>query len=586
MSITGLTLLALAASGAAASGVVGKKQSSTFLDRTKALLTTPTLSQYRPEDYTTIESALISTKKTKNEESFADKIFSKLKFGHVLGTVFLAGLPIPKILSYFNVDDDSFWMKASKILMPFEILGTAISYITATFCKNEHVESMKNILDHFVTRYKVTGDKVVNLQTGAEDPQRNRSLDRLIMPDAMRRQIRSHVANSKDNGVGLNAIGPPGLGKSSTGFAIAAEAAGEGNAQVWVANKNIMEGTLSDSQELGLLTKMFNGVSSVFGLGRLTGETFAERIERLIANAVKHYRETGEPVIILLDEAHKLIGSKNDGSDQNDPHNRTSTVEELGPLFEDKLKKEMCKGVILLATSNSSPDQIAGHFFRRLQILKYTNPTKKERALKIEDVLKEWFASEKYKGSKLQKDGIAIDTVLEEIKTRESSTDPGSKKISSIGRVNLLKAYFDGDKEATDKAGYGNFVKALEGRNILHYESIEFAVMDAINNYESGNRVEAFVNLLRKCLQDKTKAEVENREHQLRQVKFFTELESLSQAGGKSTGTEEDSGSVLVRLLKEVTAIVKKSNKPDGESPLQELFADLMKPSKDKDKKT
>ncbi len=536
MSLT-LLALALAGTAAAASPAVVNGKAQGVIDRGRNLLTLPALSKYRPVDYKTIESAHDTTITKPDALTGLDKFLSKLKLGHFIGTALLPLLGLPKLLDYFGVDSDSIWMKLSKIAIPFEVVGTAVSWAVATLAKNDFVESMKSLVDNFCQRLEVTRDKKIRDVITKKEIDKYMTFDNLIMEEGKKMEFGAFAETLMHRGDGRNVIEATGVGKTSSVYASGARVFENDSyigdtVEIWKANSNIMEGTLSDVGGLGFITKTIDRFTGMLGLGKLTGETIAERLERLIANAVRYHLETGKIVIILLDEAHEMLGKKSssvsfaNGSEMlrsngqegsGNPLNRSKTAEELGPLFEDKLNSILCKGVGVIATSNSAAEDIAYHLLRRLGTdpVVLTKPREKERKEKLETTIRVNFQNlDKYQAVK--KDNLDVASVIK-LAFNEANA------LQKFGEVDLFKSYFGNSEKAAQDAGFGAYIEGLKNRNILHYDHLGKAVHVAMTNYKGGGE-DALVELLRIKLDSMVRSELGNRENCLTEVRKYSEF--------------------------------------------------------------
>ncbi len=581
MSIIGTALLLGVLSSAGTSMYLSNNKNakpSTFGNRVKNFLTQPVSSKYKPKVLKKIEEAVANPEQNSVQpKTNSEKFVAGLKTGHILGTAWLSTTLIPLVLKFFSVDDDSIWMKLSKINLPFAALGGIGSLAVATFGKNDNVENSKNFIDNLARRFKFTKDKkVIDVSSGVERNDLYRSLGRLILPENIRSRVKSAMKDSTIHGTGMHAIGPPGNGKTSLAYGIASTMLEDDEenklsaAQVWLVEPSIMEGTLADQDELGMFTKMLDGLSTSMGFGRVSGDTVTERIESIVAHAVAHYKMTGEPVVILLDEAHEIFkpkGSRNmprfafddAGADSSfdtstvDPNKRTKTINEFGKLLEDKIKKEMCTGVILLAASNIGQNEITAQMFRRMPMVTLHNPGRDEKICKMRESTEHWFTNTalKEKTKKLTDSGITLDLVSERLRELEDSSQtliPRGSEVSlaeksniyDVGSVNLVDVYFNGDESEVIKAGYINFLQDMKSRDVLCFEHIDFAIRDAIHNFNGGT-VDDFLRLVQKALVSYTEETLQAKDSVLGSVKYYQRVKLQGNQASSGVATAQPS---------------------------------------------
>ncbi len=127
---------------------------------------------------------------------------------------------------------------------------------------------------------------------------------------------------------------------------------------------------------------------------KIGGETIGERVERLVANAVAHYKKTGEYVVIGLDEAHHLLGKDSKhrygGFNSADPNERSEVSNTLGKLIQDKIQTAKCQGIVLILMSNSTGSDMSAHLGRRFDAdLIYERPDEELRKKLLEMVVTE-----------------------------------------------------------------------------------------------------------------------------------------------------------------------------------------------------
>ena len=574
----------------------------TFGNRIKNFLTHPVSSKYRPRILKKIEDAIANPNQSAVKPKNAiEKFFAWLKTGHIIGTAWLSTTLTPFVLKFLNFDEDGILMKLSKINVVIAALGGIGTLAVTFFGKNDIIEGTKNIIDNLAKRFRFTKDKKVSdLSNGVERNELYRPIGRLIFPEGVKSRVRSLMKDSTIHGGALHAVGPPGNGKTSMAYAIAATSLEEDfqnkldAMQVWVVDQSAMEGTLADEDDLGMLTKMLDGLSMSLGFGKVSGETITERVEMVIAHAVAHYKTTGEPVVILLDEAHEIFklkgaksspesslldtirGSKIDSQADTrtvDPNKRSRTLREFGALLEDKLKKPMCEGIILLGGSNIGQNEIPEHMRRRMPPITLHNPSREERISKLHEAVETWFTdpSLTQKISSLSKNQIDLSSVMNrlyELKNLSNSLltpdTPSLAKIYDVGTVNLINIYFNGIDDEAISSGYINFLHDMKARDVLCFEHIDFAVRDAIHNFTSGG-VDDFLKLVQKSLVDYTEETLQGKDAVLASVKYY---QKVKLQGGQTQGVITPGSAELSTKYPELQDIFQKW--------LQDTFAPLV----------
>ena len=502
-----------------------------------------------------------------------EKAQASLRTGHFIGLSWLSTTLTPLILKFFSFDDDSIWMKLSKINIPIAVLGGIGTLAVTSFSKNDIIEGAKNFIDNFAQRFRFTKDKkVTNISKGVDASELYKPLGKLVLDDGVMAKIQSLIAGSALHGGSLHAIGPPGNGKTSLGYGIVSSMVEEDKGdklpavQLWLVDKNVMEGTLADRDELGMFTKMLDSISLALGFGKMSGNTITERAEIIAAHAVAHYRMTGEPVVILFDEAHEIFKQKEGNSIKDllenrkelstittstvDPNKRSKTIKEFGALLEDKIKKAMCKGIMFLATSNISRSEITAHMFRRIQTTTLTAPGRKDRIKRLRQIVERWFTEPSLDGclSKLKTNGITLEAIQSRLTKLE---DPDQSLINTemhslaeklniydIGTVNLIDVYFNADEEAAKKQGFIDSISDMKNRDVLCHEHFDFAVRDAVYNFNSGN-VDDFLKLIQKYLVNYTEETLQAKDTVLADVKYYKKVklnkEQIQGINGQNT---------------------------------------------------
>lgn len=496
----------LAGSGAFSRGGV-LNGSSSVLGPVKNILTTTAFESARPKDYTTVESALNSNLDKKGH--IKNSLLRHLKIGHVIGLLWagLSALPFG-IKKIFNLDDDSSLLTLFKVNLPFGILGGIGSFVTACICRNDLEHSKENLLDQSVQRFSVSkSGQITKVREGVILEGKLDSMDDVILEPASKRKITSAIKGAKHSGQVLILRGSIGTGKTMTAKAIANAILHEDyykaeGIQVWHAAQNIMERALFADTKLGRMIVPL--------VGKIGGETITERVERLVANAVKHYRETGEYVVIILDEAHEMFGMK-DGQSAVDPAQRDITANELGKLFQDKIRNEsgLCKGVVLAMTANSAAKQLATSLQRRCTDVEYKRPSKEVRAELIQSVLKRELEKTDPRNAKLNQD-VRFDML----------TNQDFEKASEPGTVNLYKDVFH-EQRSEVPTYLTSYISQLENRNMVHHDDIVKSVITAIDSYTKGGKDSLF-KMIEENIQSRTSEAVDRRHEWEDEILFYS----------------------------------------------------------------
>ena len=422
----------------------------------------------RPKDIKTIEHALtvkrepILKQELEKTPSGFQYLLSKIKIGHLIGLGWISTVLFGEYAkNKFNLDDKSLFSTFTRLNFPFGTVGSIGAFLVACFGKNTEEESTKGKLDTFVRRLTVNADGSTIGPNNVEDDDFP-SLNDVIMPDINRQNLLQALSITHDEQRGGIFLlrGITRCGKTMTTRAAArylAENSPNKKAYWWYATDNTMERSLADHERF---------LGSIFG-----SETTAQRLERILSRAILE----DAPVVVVLDEAHMMLGSegRRTGSyDPNDPNQTSSIVEAIKKLVSEKLKTKKCPNVYLFLTANSSGNAIAAPMQGRMDTdIFYDKPDKDDRKQLITSTLK--------KQLELKKD--LIDLKFEDF------TPEDIESISEIGTENLLKQFSDTDDErAYSEAvlkGFGGDTRRLENRPLLTYELIEFIVKGAIVTY-------------------------------------------------------------------------------------------------------
>ena len=565
------TLATIGIGGLVASSVISRSKTKKgndgqpthpYIGYIKNALTKTLIPSLRPSDYTTIESAF-SNQNPKNL-SGKNSNLAKIKTGHVFGLGYLLFSLVPfGLKKIIDFDTDSFLYKLAKVNLPISILAGIGSILTATFSRNDYENSIFNLLDNCVRRYQVKKDgSCIPLSSEKNEiAEKFPQLSDVVLSPENRGAAITKIKDAKNAGQVMNMFGSVGTGKTMTAKAIAREIAAQDyydkdSIQVWYANKDMMEKSMADS-EIG--SKIIGFLSAV--LGDIGLETISQRVERLIANAIKHYRETGEYVVIILDEAHEMLindPGNTFGYNPVDPRYRTKTANELGELCDKVRGKEICKGIFLSLTSNVGIHQISPHLLRRLGIHTFNRPDKTHKEELIKNQLKIELS--------VKPDEAVNPKVLQELKYNDFESEPVQTKIKEIAcigsAVNLIKELFgeDGiesvpkgtnpavesgesttvdalarvldrvmnDRKAREenridtklyRVGLEKYERELRSRDMLHCQHITDAVHNAIINYNGGG-VNKVLEFIEQSLKTSLKQTIDNRAEWEGEIRF------------------------------------------------------------------
>lgn len=385
-------------------------------------------------DYTTIDQAYEDPSLTK-KEAFKEKITR----GHISG---LINLGLGGLFAFFAKRiENSFWKGLWGFFSVLEIISAGISASVGTFAKDEKDEEMKAIIQKYVEK----------------EPAPSFDLNRVILAQKNRDDVTTALSFTGERGVVINARGVIGNGKTMTGRAIAKtlESMHKVKANYWNAKEEAIQENLADQ-----------GVRFEFMGFKVGGETIGERVERIVANAVAHYRKTGEYVVVGLDEAHHLLGKDKHAWKFNsaDPNARSEVSNTLGKIIQDKIQTAKCKGVVLVLMSNSTGIDLSAHLQRRFDAdLVYDRPDKVLRQQLLPIVVNEELKNN-------QVNGVVLD---------------GSDyaQLADIGTVNLLQRVFSGDNFNVPY-DIKSCTEDLKSFNMLTYDAITKAVIAAVRAYK------------------------------------------------------------------------------------------------------
>ncbi len=460
---------------------------------------------YQPPDVKTVAQALEIKSNPKKLIEFKnpkqlnvwEQSVRKVKNGHLIGLGWLLSVVGGDyIMKKFDLDEKSLFRSLILTNLPFGTVGGALAFLTACFGSNPAEEKAKSKLDMFVERVTVKEDGSSKNIYGKEDkyfPDLNNDVifdekrDKEKLFDVMERAIR------EERGEVFLLRGVTRCGKTMTAKAFTRELAKRSQgktAQFWYATRAAMDRSLGDASPI--LKELLNS------------ETTGERIERLISYAMLQ----DEPVVLLLDEAHLLIGSGERGFDPNDPNQSSKVIEDLKILISEKLKTKNCKNVYMFLTANSSGRAIAVPLKNRMGFDKFYDRPKFEGR---KEIIKKTLEKALTKLGK-EKDIVFNDCEYEYLAgqsgTAENRYDADlTKEYSSTDEAN--KRYAE-----IIQAGFGGIEKVLKGRPLLQFEEIESIVDNAVYKWheEGSNDKGNLIARIVKALDEEFKLSLESRE--------------------------------------------------------------------------
>jgi hypothetical protein len=463
--------------------VLSSFQGNNLVRNVKNLLTTSVARPYSAPD--TILKALkfqeqgrrLASTDSKQLDPKLKKILAKIKYGHILGLgLGILGFFIKPIFKLFNQDAP----EQIKKFIPTSFLAGLASFCFASFVTNPIEESKQADLDRLVQRYEVDADgNSKDLKEGSSSL-KFPSLEDVILSDANKEELDSGLAILKEKARGgvFCLRGITRCGKTMTSKALARHLAQETGkkAQYWYAAEETMTSNLADKEKF---------IGEILGI-----ESTIKKIERIISRAIVESNKGETPIVIVLDEAHKMLGGNRSRFDANNPHHTDSVVESLKRLFSETINTGICKGIYLVMTANSSASEIAAPMRERMVAdLFYDKPSEDERFRFMKHVLKREMTE------KAQK----LDFQFSDIDDKEIL------KIAKIGTCNLLQKFGSTNEDhAFDeavRAGFGGNVEELRKRPMLTNEAIEKIIMGKIAFYANGKITGGKMGLL-KAIED------------------------------------------------------------------------------------
>lgn len=423
------------------------------------------------------------------KNSTLSKITDKVKYGHLvgLGLGLLTAITKP-LFDKFDLNDPI--SKFIKNYMPAGVIASLGSFGVATFVANPTETQSVGDLNNLVERYEVNADgESTDLREGSSAT-KFPSLDDVILSEANTEELESGlgILKEKNRGGVFCLRGITRCGKTMTSKALARHLAqeGKGKAQYWYASEDTMTGSIADKE------KLFGDMLGI--------EPTIKKLERVIARAVLESNKGETPIVIVLDEAHKMLGGNSRGKayDANNPHHTNAVVESLKRLFSETVNTKMCKGVYVVMTANSSAHEIAAPMRERMVAdLFYDKPNEDERARFIKHILQREI-NEKTK---------KLDFKVTDISDQELEA------VAKIGTCNLLEKFGSNNEdrafEEAVRAGFGGNVEELRKRPMLTNETIEKTVISKVADYANG-KIKGGKQALIKSIEDALSVKVKS----------------------------------------------------------------------------
>ncbi len=362
--------------------------------------------------------------------------------------------------------ESGFWKVTLGFFSVTNFLSAATQIIVATFCTNPEEEKMKQLIPTYITK---------------EEP--SLVLDDVILNPDHETEIKLQVEEARKRGVVLNIYGTIGIGKTMTGRAMAGEIVKSGlckKAQFWYGKDELLKVDAVDH---------FGGPVTIMGYTLIGGETIAQRVERVVANALAHYKKTGEYVVIGLDEAHVLLEgheSRYSRRSSTKATDRPAIIQAFAKMV-DKIqgKNGDCKGIVLMLMSNSAGNKFK-FLERRMPNLEYKRPNAalRERFLKV-----------------------IIPRILTKYGISETVSSSDYFRLAAVGTENIFQKYYAShvyDIAGVETDHNPDYVKAqkdeLKNFDLLHFDAIEKAVDKAAFDIKNGRGSGTFTDRLEEKL--------------------------------------------------------------------------------------
>lgn len=437
-------------------GAISVNPFSGFWDSYVDKCTMP-LSGRRRVEFQTIDSVVSDPNATK-KPGFTDYV----KKGHAWS---LFNLALGGVFAWISSKVESnFWKYTIGFFSVTNFLSAAAQVIVSTVCTSPEEAKMKELIPKYITK---------------EEPSVKLS-DVILDPDH-ETAIKLEIEEAKKRGSVINIYGTIGNGKTMTGRAIAGEliqAKACTKAQFWYGKDELLKVEAVDH---------FGGPVSIFGYTIIGGETIVQRVERVVANALAHYKRTGEYVVIGLDEAHVLLeGHESKGSRRSSTKatDRPAIIQAFAKMV-DKIQSKNgdCKGVVLMLMSNSAGNKFK-FLERRMPNLEYKRPTEALRKRFLKVIIPKML--EKY-----------------EIKGKVNLKESDYSRLAEIGTEDIFQKYWGSkvfqNSNGTESDYSPEYVKPkkeeLKEYDLLHFDAIEKAVDKAAYDIKNG-RGSSFIDLL------------------------------------------------------------------------------------------
>lgn len=396
--------------------------------------------------------------------------------------------------------ESNFWKYLFGFFGVTNFLGAAVNLLVGTFCKNPVEEEMNGIIPKYVEKLDAPSF----------------GLNEVYLEDSHKTTLNLQVQEAKNRGVVINIYGTIGNGKTMTGKAMACELQRQGvckKATFWNAKEEFLKVSSVDK---------FGGAVKLFGFTLVDGETIPQRVERIVANAIAHYKQTGEYVVIGLDEAQVLIEGHDTLFDRKykrsstNPNDRPPVIQAFSKIVDRVQDKSGdCKGVILMIMSNSSGNKFV-FLERRMPNLEYKRPNQALRLKFIKDKVPEL----------LKKHGVQNVSLTEN--DYERLAEIGTEDIHSKYQEVFYKSSFTGEESTHDRTPdfmkpYKNELKAFD---VLHFDALEKTIEEAAYETKNGS-TKLFHLLLGEKLETKSKAAAGNLKQIEDEFKSKTGKESI-----------------------------------------------------------
>ncbi len=306
-----------------------------------------------PVEYRKIEDAIALKKNDGNGA------FGWINFGHILGTLFTA-LGVGTLFAGLYGDTSFQKIRFTTSGIVSSAVGL-IALATGIFGKDPSVDEMKKLFDTQVTKKSTSSnDPALKLTATFDDYVQNKQhLDEFEI-------IFSQI---DERGTTVNLMGEVGTGKTYGIDCLCGELAKKKGKVVehWEVSKDATGSSFGDA------------LSKIPLVGGMVGETRAQRLERIVSNAIaevrKSYDASGNPtkyIVISVDEVADWLGIPEDkweryGFNADDPMKRSEISNALGVIY-NKLRAEQAKGVVVATMSNAINKDVSKHLKDRFDV--------------------------------------------------------------------------------------------------------------------------------------------------------------------------------------------------------------------------